>query len=135
MLPRAPLGTALALGLALLGTGCTTPDAPEPPVYSVFFESNADTLAPRALAIVDQAAAAAKAERPPAVEVTGYATRTPIGSNDYNQRLSERRAEAVRQALIARGVPAETIHASGYGSSHSQTSDVVDRRVQIRFGS
>lgn len=135
-MPRpASTRTAVAAGFALLAAGCAQLGlgGQEPPVYSVFFESNDDAPPPRALTIIDQAADYAKTVRPRVVDVTGYANRTPIGTDDYNQRLSERRAQAVRQALIARGVPADLISATGIGSAQSQTSDVVDRRVQIRF--
>ncbi len=40
-----------------------------------------------------------------------------IGSSDSNQRLSQRRADAVRQYLIDRGVAASRLTAVGYGES------------------
>lgn len=52
--------------------------------------------------------------------VHGHADR--LGSARYNQRLSERRAEAVRDYLLEKGVPAQDIRAVGFGSSLSQTS-------------
>src|SRR5476651_1626427 len=42
------------------------------------------------------------------------------GSPDYNMSLSRRRAEAARQALIAYGIPASMIQASGRGQSDPQ---------------
>lgn len=41
-----------------------------------------------------------------------------IGSDAYNQKLSERRADAMAQYLIAKGVPAEKISASGLGEKN-----------------
>jgi outer membrane protein OmpA-like peptidoglycan-associated protein len=58
------------------------------------------------------------------------------GSADYNQSLSERRAEAVKKLLVEQfGVPATTLIALGYGKS--QLKNAADpfadenRRVQI----
>jgi outer membrane protein OmpA-like peptidoglycan-associated protein len=58
------------------------------------------------------------------------------GGDDYNQKLSERRAQAVRQYLIARfGVEARQVSAVGYGKSQlldpSRPEDGVNRRVQV----
>jgi len=47
------------------------------------------------------------------VLVTGHADR--LGSETYNQKLSERRADAVRDYLVAKGVPREKIETLGVG--------------------
>jgi outer membrane protein OmpA-like peptidoglycan-associated protein len=47
------------------------------------------------------------------VEVQGHTDAT--GDPAYNLALSEARANAVRRALIERGVPAELLSARGYG--------------------
>lgn len=51
------------------------------------------------------------------VMATGYTDR--IGSADYNQRLSERRAEAVKAYMVAQGVPAEKVQTEGKGSAEA----------------
>jgi len=59
-----------------------------------------------------------KMNRYPEVElilVTGHTDR--IGSDAYNQRLSERRATAVRNYLVARGVDGQRFQAVGRGES------------------
>jgi outer membrane protein OmpA-like peptidoglycan-associated protein len=60
----------------------------------------------------------------------------PTGSPAYNQRLSERRASAVRAVLVGRhGVPAERLEAVGYGE-HDPTepaSDAERRRVELQL--
>lgn len=58
------------------------------------------------------------------------------GGTDFNQKLSERRAAAVRSYLIAQfGIPAERLTASGYGKSQlldpDHPEDGVNRRVQV----
>jgi len=49
------------------------------------------------------------------IEIIGYADR--LGSPEYNLGLSERRAEAVRDYLMSRGVPESSIVSTGKGSS------------------
>ncbi|MGE6333235.1 OmpA family protein [Stenotrophomonas sp. NPDC077659] len=49
------------------------------------------------------------------IQVVGYTDR--IGSASYNKQLSQRRAEAVRQALVQGGVPAASISAEGRGAA------------------
>jgi len=44
---------------------------------------------------------------------TGHTDR--FGSDEYNQRLSERRAGAVKEYLVSRNVPADRINAQGRG--------------------
>ncbi|MFP4397768.1 MAG: OmpA family protein [Desulfonatronovibrio sp.] len=57
-----------------------------------------------------------------------------VGSEDYNQRLSERRAEAIQNALIQMDVDPGRITAIGYGESQPISSeDALNRRVEIRI--
>lgn len=59
------------------------------------------------------------------------------GATDYNQDLSERRAQAVVDALVTRGLPAEAIAAVGKGESEplvserDEASRAINRRVEI----
>ena len=60
-----------------------------------------------------------------------------VGSARFNQTLSERRAAAVQQALIQRGVAADRIVARGYGKdfpvadNSSDEGRAMNRRVEI----
>jgi outer membrane protein OmpA-like peptidoglycan-associated protein len=58
------------------------------------------------------------------------------GGADFNQKLSEQRAGAVRSYLIAQfGIPAERLATKGYGKSQlldpDHPEDGVNRRVQV----
>jgi OOP family OmpA-OmpF porin len=53
------------------------------------------------------------------IQATGHADR--IGSTDYNQRLSERRALAVKDYLVSRNVLASRIEADGKGETQPMT--------------
>lgn len=69
------------------------------------------------------------------VQVEGHADST--GADDYNQRLSERRAQAVADYLVSQGVARNSIRAVGYGESRPRDTNAtaagrqLNRRVEI----
>jgi outer membrane protein OmpA-like peptidoglycan-associated protein len=87
------------------------------------------------MGIVQQAAEAYRSGAPVRIQVTGFADRS--GSPGYNQRLSERRANAVAAALSKLGVPRNDMMVSGRGENDNRvpTADGVrepqNRRVEI----
>lgn len=66
---------------------------------------------------LDQTAKQIKEENPSRVLVKGYADTT--GSASYNQKLSQRRADAVANYLVKEGVCSKKVTAKGYGSTTS----------------
>jgi len=118
------------------------PAPPAPPpiarrVFLVFFDWDKSTITPEGMAIIQQAAAAFRAGGPVTIQVTGYTDAS--GSVGYNQRLSERRASAVAQAMVGLGVPQNQMMVSGRGKNDQRvpTADGVrepqNRRVEILF--
>ena len=67
------------------------------------------------MAVLQQAAATYRAGGAVAVHVTGHADTS--GSVRYNQRLSDRRARHVADALVHMGVPAQTVAFGGVGEN------------------
>jgi OOP family OmpA-OmpF porin len=65
------------------------------------------------------------------VNVNGHTDR--LGSPQYNQKLSERRAEAVKAYLVSKGMDASKIEVYGYGKTLPVKScpDTRDRRVLL----
>ena len=61
------------------------------------------------------------------VLVTGHTDR--IGSQQYNQRLSERRADAVRDYLVSKGVPRDKIETLGMGKTQPVPGVVCDQKA------
>jgi len=56
-----------------------------------------------------------------------------VGGDQYNQSLSEQRAEAVREYFIQQGIPANTIDAQGFGKTEPIASnDTSEGRQQNR---
>ena len=71
------------------------------------------------------------------IQVNGYTDST--GNDAHNQELSQRRANAVAQYLVAQGVSSSRIVANGFGSSNPITSNstqegrLQNRRVEIKI--
>ncbi len=118
------------------------PAPPAPPpitrkVFLVFFDWDRATITPEGMQIIQQAAAAFRAGAPVTIQVTGYTDRS--GSAGYNQRLSERRANNVANALARLGVARQEMAVSGRGENDNRvpTADGVrepqNRRVEIVF--
>jgi OOP family OmpA-OmpF porin len=101
----------------------------------VNFDFDSARIRPDAAAILDAAAEALKENSGVQVEVAGHTD--SIGTDEYNQGLSERRAQAVVDALVERGIDASRLSARGSGESQpvasNETSDgrAQNRRVEL----
>lgn len=107
----------------------------EPIAVTVYFDYDKSNLTPEAAELIREAASRALANDIENVRVEGHADRS--GGDAYNQRLSQRRADVVRDALIANGVPADRIATNAYGESRpaKPTPDGVreplNRRTEV----
>lgn len=103
--------------------------------YLVFFDFNRSNLDEGAAKLLQQAANSAKQSGVRAIKLTGHTD--VAGGNDYNQALSERRAEVVRAELVKNGVPTNKITSSGVGEAGQlvPTADGIrepqNRRTEI----
>ncbi|MGD9537259.1 MAG: OmpA family protein [Alphaproteobacteria bacterium] len=103
--------------------------------FIIFFDWDRDNITPEAHAILEEAAEYAKSEGVARVVLTGHADRS--GPDDYNLRLSERRANNARAALVDLGIPADEIAVFAKGETDPlvPTADGVrepqNRRVEI----
>jgi prepilin-type N-terminal cleavage/methylation domain-containing protein len=74
-------------------------------------------------------------EENPEVSLTLAGHTDLVGSNEYNDTLADRRADAVRDALIERGVPADRLTTRGFGESSPIDlilgRSLVNRRVEV----
>ncbi|NDP47749.1 MAG: OmpA family protein [Sulfuriferula multivorans] len=101
----------------------------------VNFNYDKSTLRPEDIAIIDQNAADLKEWGNIDVEVSGHTDSR--GSDKYNMGLSLRRADAVRDYLITKGISADRLTAKGYGESQPLESNDTDegrfknRRVEL----
>jgi outer membrane protein OmpA-like peptidoglycan-associated protein len=103
----------------------------------VLFDTGRATLKPGADRTIDRLAQALKDNPNTKVQIEGHTD--SVGGADYNLALSERRAEAVADALRFRGVPADRYEAKGLGkdfpvaSNDSAEGRQQNRRVEIIF--
>jgi OmpA-OmpF porin, OOP family len=117
------------------------PPAPPPPppqkVFLVFFDWDKYNITPEGEKIIELAAQQYKAGGSVRLQVTGYTDTT--GSAGYNQRLSERRANAVASRLAALGVARSDMAVSGRGMNDLRVPTPLgvrepqNRRVEILF--
>jgi opacity protein-like surface antigen len=115
------------------------PPPPPPKVYLVFFDWDKYNITPEGQQIIALAAQQYKAGGSVKLQVTGYTDLS--GSAGYNQRLSERRANAVANALAALGVARSDMAVTGRGMNDPRVPtapgvrEPQNRRVEIVFPS
>jgi outer membrane protein OmpA-like peptidoglycan-associated protein len=103
----------------------------------VLFDTGKATLKPGAYATVDRLATVLKEDQQRKVLIEGHTD--SVGSDEYNQELSERRAATVQAALFERGVDASQISTVGKGettpvaSNDSLVGRQQNRRVELVF--
>lgn len=101
----------------------------------VNFDFDKAVIRPQDYAKLDQDIDALKAWGDVDVEVAGHTC--SIGTEEYNLGLSQRRAEAVRNYLVSKGVPADRLTVRGYGESRPVASNATregraqNRRVEL----
>lgn len=97
----------------------------------VTFKVGSAELVPSSLKTLDAAIAGLKRNPKAKVEVQGHTSSE--GGDDYNQQLSEDRANAVRDYMIRRGIAEARLTARGYGSSVPKAdNDTESGRKQNR---
>jgi outer membrane protein OmpA-like peptidoglycan-associated protein len=103
----------------------------------VNFHHNSARLTQSAHKVLDDTAASLKEHRGVLIEVAGHTDSR--GMDAYNLSLSSRRAVAVRNYLVIRGVPVAMLRAKGYGETHpltkgnKPTDHAKNRRVELRI--
>jgi outer membrane protein OmpA-like peptidoglycan-associated protein len=101
----------------------------------VLFRTNAAQLESNGMRTVQKLADFLKQYPQRKVLIEGHTDST--GSHNYNQELSDRRANAVRMALIDSGVGSDRVASRGYGeaypvaSNDTEASRQLNRRVEI----
>lgn len=135
------------LAAAFLLGACSSEPPPPPPMaaapapqaqtYMVFFDWDSSRLSDASMQTIRQAAGAYKARGSANITAAGNADTS--GPDGYNMALSLRRANAVKDALVREGVPAQAVTTVGNGEKSllAQTGDGVrepqNRRVEVSF--
>jgi OOP family OmpA-OmpF porin len=102
-----------------------------------FFDFDKATLKPEGRQMLDQVAAQAGAVNLETLIATGHTD--SIGTEAYNLKLSQRRANAVKTYLVSKGIDANRIYVEGKGESSPVASNKTsegrakNRRVEIEI--
>lgn len=125
----------------LSGTGATVTNTGQELLVTlpenVTFAVDSSTVQPQFMDSLTNVAATLRRYPSSFVDVIGHTDST--GSAEYNQRLSERRAQAVADVLLARGVKSERVVAYGYGltkpiaTNATPEGRAANRRVEIKI--
>jgi outer membrane protein OmpA-like peptidoglycan-associated protein len=105
--------------------------------YTLYFDFDKSTIRSQDVDVLNRIAREIDVYHPAQITVTGFADRS--GPVEYNQRLSERRAEAVSKALLDRSIRTEAVNEDARGELDPAvpTPDGVrlqeNRRVVVDF--
>ncbi len=100
-----------------------------------FFDFDKSDIRPDSRPVLDEAAALLRQNKDINSSIEGHTD--ALGSDEYNQALSIRRAEAVFRFLVNRGVAPERLEVSGFGESRpvadndTESGRAQNRRVEI----
>jgi outer membrane protein OmpA-like peptidoglycan-associated protein len=112
-----------------------SPVSPISPTYLVHFDWNSDKLSAETTATLATVAARFAQEKFQGIEIFGYTDLS--GRASYNQQLSERRDDAVKKFLLARGIPSDAIITNPRGQNDPRVPtrpgvrELENRRVEI----
>jgi outer membrane protein OmpA-like peptidoglycan-associated protein len=107
-------------------------------VGDVLFDTGRAELKPGAARKMDELAQFLTEHPDRRVQIDGFTD--SVGTDAYNEELSQRRADAVRAALLARGVDPSRVGTEGYGKAYPVASNSdsggrqLNRRVEVVIG-
>jgi OOP family OmpA-OmpF porin len=126
---------AICIGTA---AECPTPKPPAPSNFDLLvnFDFNSDQLTEKAKQNLEQFAKAVQDPRLKGekFEIDGYTDAT--GTEEYNQGLSERRANSVVSYLTSQGLDRSSLTAKGFGKTKPRVADpysAENRRVETHL--
>jgi len=106
-------------------------------LVGVNFDSNSSKFTPESYPILYDAAKTLLKNPDLKVEIQGFTDN--IGAEGYNKKLSQKRADIVKNYLISKGISANRLNAVGYGESNpvadNKTSDgrAMNRRIEFKM--
>jgi OmpA-OmpF porin, OOP family len=105
-------------------------------VYGVNFDFDKSVLRPDSEPVLEQILALFTRNPGFSVEVGGHTDN--VGTEQYNMKLSDNRAKAVREWLVGKGVAVGRVSSRGYGDTRPLVPNTSDenrfrnRRVELR---
>jgi len=124
-------GTEVRRGTNPLDPSDDVPKQVEIPLefQGITFDFDKSDISPEADAILMQAVPVLLEHSVIYLEIAGHTDN--IGTEAYNQKLSERRANAVKDYLVAKGVSADRISTIGYGEEKPKVDNSTPENRQI----
>ncbi|MCF8119696.1 MAG: OmpA family protein [Deltaproteobacteria bacterium] len=104
-------------------------------IHEPLFDFDKSKIKPRYYSVLDDVVKVL--QQNPSVRIVIQGHTDNIGTEAYNQKLSEERARAVEQYLIQKGITEERLKTVGYGSSRPKATNKTDagralnRRVKL----
>jgi outer membrane protein OmpA-like peptidoglycan-associated protein len=101
----------------------------------IFFDTNKATIQPRSFGLLDEIANVLRSRPTMTVRIEGHTDSR--GSRPHNLKLSQARAESVRQHLVGLGVESQRMEARGYGpdqpieTNKTEAGREKNRRVEF----
>jgi outer membrane protein OmpA-like peptidoglycan-associated protein len=134
--PAGPVGPQAMAGseyrMVSFGTGNNSA-----PFRDILFDTDKSDIRSNETSKITDIAAHVEQNAPMQVTIGGYAD--PRGTDQHNQGLSERRVNAIRDALVKAGVASDKIQSSAFGEQKplcNESTDACwqrDRRVDVGF--
>lgn len=101
------------------------------------FDFNQYELKPQYYSALDEVAARLSQNPATRIEIQGHTDN--IGAANYNQALSEKRARAVKNYFVRKGVEEDRLFPEGFGftmsaaSNENEAGRALNRRVELAF--
>ena len=106
-------------------------------IFDMKFEFDSDKLKNESKPILDKVYKMLRADDDLRIQINGHTD--SIGTDEYNQDLSERRAKSAANYLVNKGISRYRITCTGYGENYPIDTNATDkgrarnRRVEIEF--
>jgi outer membrane protein OmpA-like peptidoglycan-associated protein len=142
MTRNAKIGIAVGLVLAIGIAGYfyfrkpkTSPEVLKEAYDNLTFVTNSDVIKPESFPSLDKVADFLSKNTNFRLDLVGYTDN--VGSDEYNQKLSERRANAVKDYLVKKGIAETLITAVGKGETNpiadNSTAEGKEKNRRVEF--
>lgn len=123
---------------------CTPEAAPTPAptpervvLEGIYFDTGSAKIKTESYTVLDKNAASLKTKTTKSIVIIGHTD--SVGSDSYNNKLSEARAKSVMDYFATRGIDSSRMNASGRGETEprstndTETGRAQNRRIEIEF--
>jgi outer membrane protein OmpA-like peptidoglycan-associated protein len=98
-------------------------------ITNIYYESGKAELRPESKNSLDKELVTLLRDNPQLIIEIGSHT-DDVGSNEFNLKLSQQRAESVVKYLVEKGIPKERMLARGYGENKPLTTNITAEERQ-----